>query len=435
VKSGVPGPRVTVLDLWKWMAHPYTYLDRHAARFGDTFAIAPLGLPEAVVFSAPDALADLFALPDDVAHGGAFNVVLRPFLGASSMLVVDGAPHRRQRKLLMPAFHGDRALAWEDAMRDITRARVATWPRGRAFALHHELQEITLGIVLQVVFGLTPGEQSFERILTSTRGWLEAGAWPWLQFPCFQLDLGARSPWGKFRRLSAQADAWVRVEIARRRAAARESHDVLGMLLQARGENGTPMSDAELLDALRTLVVAGHETVANALTWALGLVLDDAVLTAELAAESRGALRPLGDAIVKEALRLWPGVPMIGRILAKPTTIGGVSLDAKTAVVGSIYLAHRRAATYRDPGRFEPRRFLDARPTPTAYLPFGGGARRCLAAPFAMQEMSVVLSEILRSVHLARVDRHPLVPTRRGVTITPAGGVPVIASDRARGVS
>ena len=432
--SGVPGPRVTPVDLWKWMVHPYTYLDRQAERFGDTFAIAPLGLPEAVVFSSPDALADLFALSDRQAHGGAFNVVLRPFLGPRSMLVVDGAPHRRQRRLLMPAFHGDRALAWEESMRAVAGARIASWPRGPAFSLHAELQEITLGIVLRVVFGLVPGEPSFDRILTSTRGWLDAAAWPWLQFPCFQLDLGARSPWGRFRRLSAQADAWLLVEITRRRAGPCPGADVLSLLLAARGEDGTPMTDAELLDALRTLVVAGHETVANALTWSLGLLLDDPSLE-ELTAEAREHQRPLCDAVVKEALRLWPGVPMVGRLLQEPACIGGVSLAAGTAVVGSIYLAHRRAATYTEPTRFDPRRFLHLKPSPTTYLPFGGGVRRCVAAPFALHEMSVVLSEVLRTVRLERVEPDPLRPTRRGVTITPAGGVPVIARDLAKGVS
>jgi cytochrome P450 len=270
---------------------------------------------------------------------------------------------------------------------------------------------------------------------------LEVGTNPWLLLPTFQRDLGAWSPWGKFKRQMAEADALLYGEFRRRRALpdVGGGDDILSLLMRARDEDGKPMSDEELRDELLTLLVAGHETTATSLSWALRWILESPSLQARLTREledpdalhpDRITKLPLLDATVREVLRLQPVVPMVGRVLQRPMRVGGWDLDSGTPVLLSIYLVHRRPELYPDPTRFDPDRFLRQRFSPSEWLPFGGGFRRCLGMAFALFEMKMVLASVLTRASLRRPRFSYIRPVRRSITIAPSSGMPVILEGR-----
>ena len=440
-----PGPPLPpALVITPWLFRPFPFLDACARRYPDAFTIRLPAMPSAVVFYQPDAVKELFsASPDDV-HAGKANAVLRPFLGDNSLLLLDGSEHLRQRKLLLPPFHGERMSSYGERMLEITEASLARWPEGRTFPVHEKLQEITFDVILRVVFGIEEGGL-FERMRAGFRDVLMAGMNPWLLLPAVQRDLGPWSPWGRFVRLLAEADELLYGEIRRRRAApAAGKDDILSMLLQARDEEGKPLSDLELGDELVTLLVAGHETTATSLSWALRWILASPALEARLVREleDNGGLEslkpdrimklPLLDATVREVLRLQPVVPMVGRVLQRPMRLGGWDLDRGTPVLLSIYLVQRRPDLYPDPTRFDPDRFLRGKFSPSEWFPFGGGIRRCIGMAFALFEMKMVLASVLART-VMRLPRFGRVrEVRRSITVAPSGGMPVILEARRR---
>jgi cytochrome P450 len=421
----------------------FPFLDACARRYPDAFTIRLPAMPAAVVFYQPDAVKEVFSASADNVHAGEANAVLRPFLGDNSLLLLDGAEHLRQRKLLLPPFHGERMSSYGKRMLEITEASLARWPEGRTFPVHEKLQEITFDVILRVVFGIEEGDL-YTRMRERFRDILLAGMMnPWLLLPALQRDLGPWSPWGRFVRLRAEADELLYGEIRRRRAAPADGKDdILSLLLKARDEEGKPLSDLELRDELVTLLVAGHETTATALSWALRWILASPALEARLVREleENGGLEsiqpdrimklPLLDATVREVLRLQPVVPIIGRVLKRPMRVGGWDLDAGTPVLLSIYLVQRRPELYPDPTRFDPDRFLRQKFSLSEWFPFGGGFRRCIGMAFALFEMKMVLASVLsRTVlRLPRVGR--IREVRRGITIAPSGGMPVILEGR-----
>ncbi|HEU5479822.1 MAG TPA: cytochrome P450, partial [Candidatus Tumulicola sp.] len=357
---------------------------------------------EVVVVSDPEMVKQLFALSGDEAHAGKANVVVKPFLGKHSLLLLDGPEHARQRKMMVPAFHGERMHAYGAAMLDLAHTAIDTWRQGEPFAVHREMQSITLRIILRTVFGIEGGARfaEFERLLTAS---LDVASAPILLFPAMQRDLGRFSPWGKFRRLSQKISRAIREEITRARSgAARGRSDILAMFVDSRDDSGRALDDDEVHDQLVTLLVAGHETTATALAWTLRWVIEDPSLIARLRAEIadagadpvRLANLPLLDATIKESLRLQPVLPIVGRILQRPARIGPYEFTPGTAVTAAVYLVHRRAALYPDPHRFRPERFLSFKPASWEWLPFGGGLRRCIGAAFALYEMKMVLAAV-----------------------------------------
>jgi cytochrome P450 len=434
-----PGPETpALLQTVRWLRNPFAVLDRCHEQFGDMFSLraAAFGFV-LVVVSDPELVKEIFALGADEAHAGKANAVLKPFLGKYSVLLLDGAEHMRQRKMMIGAFHGDRMNAYGRTMIELTHDSVDRWPVGRPFPVHRPMQAVTLQVIIRTVFGIEAGPR-FVELADVLTGALQAGAWPPLLLPFMQRDLGRFSPWGRFRRLSARATEILRGEIRRGRSEGTAGRaDVLAMLLDARDEAGQPLSEDEIHDELVTLLTAGHETTATALAWALRWILPDRVLLRRLRDEidaadgdpQRIAKLELLDATVKETLRLQPVIPMVVRVLQAPMRLGSFELPAGAVVAPAVYLVNRRASLYPEPTRFMPDRFLTFKPSPWEWIPFGGGLRRCIGAAFAVYEMKMVLASMLPRVD-ARLATDRIRVSRRGVTITPSNGLPIIVTDR-----
>jgi cytochrome P450 len=267
---------------------------------------------------------------------------------------------------------------------------------------------------------------------------LDIAAWPMLLFPFMQRDLGSWSPWGRFSRLAARAGEILRAEIRRGRAEGTAGRsDVLAMMLEARDEAGQPLTEDEIHDELVTLLIAGHETTATALAWAMRWILPETSLVSRLREEIATAggdplklsRLELLDATVKESLRLQPIIPLVGRVLQQPTKLGRWELPANTAAAAAIYLIHRHPALYPDAERFRPERFSSFKPAAWEWIPFGGGLRRCIGASFAVYEMKMVLASLLPRLDM-RIDAARVRPSRRGITITPSEGLPVVVTAR-----
>jgi cytochrome P450 len=435
-----PGPRdLPALQLLRWLREPFQLLEECQARFGDAFTLrVPSSASPFVIVASPDAVKDVFALDGEVAHAGKANVVLKPLLGQHSIILLDGGEHARQRRMMLPAFHGDRLTAFGRTMTELAHAAIDRLPVGDAFPIVRVLQAITLQVIVRTVFGLEAGRRFSELMDVLSRA-VDAAAKPMLLLPFMQRDLGPLSPWGRFLRYGAKASEILRAEINRGRSEGTTGRtDVLAMLLDARDDAGRMMSEDEIHDELVTLLVAGHETTATALGWALRWLWVDAPLVERLRAEIATAAGDpaaiakleLLDRTVREALRLQPVVPLVGRVLQRPMRIGGLDLDAGGVVACAIYLVHRNPALYPDPTRFWPDRFATFKPASWEWLPFGGGLRRCIGAAFAMLEMKMVLAALLPRVSAQLAEGGRVVPVRRGITLTPSHGLPVVITAR-----
>jgi cytochrome P450 len=404
-----------------------------------------------VIFADPAAIRDLFTGDPHTLNAGQANIILKPILGKDSLLLLDGDRHLRERRLMLPPFHGERMKAYGETMRDVTVREVERWPVGRAFPVHESTQSITLDVIMRTIFGVDSHDPrvaalrealvKFTTLGTSRVGTAFLLMTPPERAPALQQlatrGLGKLLPWAPIVRAQIETDRLVREVIAaRRREGTQGREDILSMLIDARDESGAAMTDDQLRDEMLTLLVAGHETTATTLAWTLHHLLDNPDWLARVRAEVREVGTTdldklvLLDAAIKETLRLTPILPMVGRILGKPMTIGGVDLPAGAAALACIYLVHRRADLYPDPLRFDPSRFVGKKYDPSTYFPFGGGARRCLGMAFASYEMKIVLANILARVDLAAAPGKKVKLVRRGITFAPSGGMPVVVTKR-----
>ncbi|MBL8603129.1 MAG: cytochrome P450 [Myxococcales bacterium] len=437
-----PGPETPApLLLLRWVRDPFSTMASLRATWGETFTVNLGVMPRMVMLSNPEHIREVFANQGDDLHAGKLATMLGPFLGARSLILLDGPEHRRMRKLLLPPFHGERMEVYGARMLEITAQSLAGWPVGRPFPVHEPMQAITLEIILQTVFGIEDPtlRGALSRSLTRV---MNVATSPALLFPSFQRDFGPWSPWGRYQALAVEADTQMRALIAQRRGELGSGrNDVLTMMLEARDDEGRGLSDDDLRDELVTLLVAGHETTATALSWAMHCLLENPraaqVLQSELDAASRAGLTPASiarleylDAVVRETLRLQPIIPVVGRVLQRPMTLAGWELPAGVAVTPSVYLAHRRESTFERPEAFEPERFLKKKYAPSEWFPFGGGNRRCIGMAFAMYEMKMVLATVLTRVRLSRGTSRAVGRVRRSITIAPAKGMPVIVAPR-----
>lgn len=373
-------------------------------RYGSVFTLRVAGMGTLVYLADPADVKTVFAGDPRVFHAGEANSILSGLLGDTSLLVIDEDVHRDRRRLMLPPFHRDAVARQAGLMAEIAAANIATWPVGRSFAAAPKMAEITLEVILRTVIGATdPARLAALRAIMPRL--LTVG--PWATLALAKPALQRYRPWRGLRRTMAEADRLLYAEIAERRAdpGLAERTDVLAMLVRA-DDGGRTMSDRELRDQLMTLLVAGHDTTANGLSWALERLTrhPDVLARAVAAAEAGAAGDPAGDeyldALVKETLRVRPVVFDVGRVLTEPADVAGYRLPAGIMVAPGIGLVHTSAAVYPDPHRFDPDRMLGATLSPTTWFPFGGGNRRCLGAGFAMVEMRVVLREILRRVEL-----------------------------------
>jgi cytochrome P450 len=414
-----PGPKLPMpLQTLGWIARPGPFMERCRDRYGDAFTLRIQNEGTWVMISDPDAVKQVFTGDPRLLHAGEANGILRPILGPNSVLLLDERAHMAQRKLLLPPFHGERMKAYGELMTAAAEGEIAGWRSGETIATRPAMQRITLEIVMRAIFGVTGGGG-----LARMRGALTSML-DWTTDPSRMALLVAAGPKGirrlpSYRRVMGEIDALIGAEIVRRRAAPDLAGraDILSMLVQARHEDdGSPMSDDELRDELMTLLVAGHETTATALSWALERLARHPGAWARLRDGDDAYL----DAVIKETLRLRPVLPIVLRRLKAPMEIGGHELPAGISVAPCIYLVHRREDIYPEPRAFRPERFLE-RPAGTyTWIPFGGGVRRCLGASFAQFEMASVLRAVARRCE--RLEPDGLVPeriARRSITLVP----------------
>jgi cytochrome P450 len=428
-----PGPRMSsVRQLLEYTVRPLPFFDRCIRDHGELFTMSLAGLGEFVLCGSPRLVKQAFTADPAVLQAGRANRILEPLVGSRSMLLLDGAEHLRQRRLLLPPLHGERMQAYARLMSDVTRAAIERWPSGTTFSLHPHMQAITLEVILRAVFGVEDAAA-----LSTLRPLLVELMTPppaiMAFLPALQVDLPL-SPFRRFLRRRAAVHRELFALIARRRSAPDLAgrSDVLSLLLAARDEAGAPLSDEELRDELVTMLVAGHETTATALSWAFALILADPRVAERLAAEATDdpealARAPYLDAVIKETLRLRPIVPDVVREVRAPWTVDGHELPIGCYVTPFIYAVHRDPELYPDPERFRPERFLDVKPDPYTWFPFGGGTRRCVGMAFALYEMKIVLGTILSRARLRLADAEVKV-VRRTLTFAPSGGTRVVVS-------
>jgi len=420
-----PGPRLPrAVQTAAWITRPGPFLMRAQKQFGDVFTIRIGGEPPWVMLAHPDAVREVFTGDPAIMHAGKANLVLRPLVGHASVLLLDGPQHMRQRKLMLPPFHGSRMAGYRDLVAHIAREHIAAWPRGTSLALAPRMQAITLDVVLQVIFGVDADSARLDALRDRLRSMLTRvlGGGSMLAMASAGPKRVERS--GVYNRWLRPVDALLREQIEERRAA--PGDDVLSLLLAAHHEDGSPMSDQELRDELITLLVAGHETTATALSWTMERLTR---LPGGWQAAREGG-EVYAEAAGKEALRLRPVLPVVLRNLQQPATIAGVDLPAGTVVAPSIYLVHRRPELYPEPSAFRPARFLGPNPQGGTYtwIPFGGGVRRCLGAAFALMELRVVLTELAAAVEAAPARPQPERTARRAITLIPGRGAEVVLS-------
>jgi cytochrome P450 family 135 len=423
-----PGPRMSrAMQTAIWSRHAQWMLRQCQARFGDAFTIRIAYEDTWVVLSNPDAVKQVFTGDPLKLHAGEANRILLPVVGANSLLLLDEAAHLEQRKLLLPPFHGQRMMRYGELMAQIATAEIERWPLGEPYRLRPRMQEITLQIILRAVFGVSEG-QRFDELRRQLRRLLDMGTDP--RRMIFLLALGPERirRVSSFRRDLERVDRLIYEEIRARKAASdlEERDDVLSLMLQATHEDGTPMSDLELRDQLVTLLVAGHETTATALSWAIERLTRHPDKLERLTDEVRAGDDEYLKAVVTETLRLRPVIVLVARRLTCPLEIGGWTLPAGTTVAPCIYLVHRRPEVYPEPDRFLPERFLERPPGTYTWIPFGGGVRRCLGGPFAQYEMEVVLRELVLRRRLRPARPAPERVFRRGITETPRHNAEVV---------
>ncbi|AOY82252.1 cytochrome P450 [Moorena producens JHB] len=436
------GPKIPKwLQLIYWIADPLKYLDQCVERYGDTFTIRLSGLRELVILSHPQAIQEVLTAPPSQFKSGERNKLLQPLVGETSMTLLDGQPHQRQRKLLIPPFHGQRINSYSQLICDITQQVASQWVIGQAFTARTAMQDITIQVIMQGVFGLGEGTR-YQKLKLLLAAMLEVTASPlrssMLFFKFLQRDLGAWSPWGKMLRRRQQIYNLLQEEINQRREQPElMGNDILSLMMSTRDENGELMSDQELQDQLMTLLFAGHETTASALAWAFYWIHRLPTVRQKLLEEidSLGdhpdpmaiAQLPYLTAVCQETLRIYPvALVIFARITTAPITIMGHHYQANTALFACPYLTHHREDLYPDSDQFKPERFLERQYSAYEYFPFGGGNRRCIGATLAMLEMKLVLAKVLSDYHLALAQDKIIKPARRGVAIAPENGVPMV---------
>ncbi|PEG39579.1 cytochrome P450 [Mycolicibacterium agri] len=429
-----PGPRLPALVQAALMARYWPrFISACRRRYGRVFTMRIATMGTLVYLDDPGEIKKVFAGSPAVYHAGEANKMLGGLLGDSSVLVIDDDAHRERRRQMLPPFHRDAVARQAAVMAEIAADNIATWPVDTEFPVAPKMSELTLEVILRTVIGASDPAR-----LAALRAVMPKllNVTPWASLALANPALQRFGPWRGLHRRIAEANRLLYAEIADRRRdpdlATRT--DALAMLVRAGGEDGqdgTPMTDRELRDQLMTLLVAGHDTTATALSWALErLTRHPAILAkAVRAAEASAAGDPEGDeyldAVAKETLRIRPVVFDVGRILTEPVELAGYHLPAGIMVAPGIGLVHSSPGQYPDPDRFDPDRMVGTTPGPTTWFPFGGGNRRCLGATFAMAEMRIVLREVLRRVALCTTTaagerqkvKHVILVPHRGARI------------------
>jgi cytochrome P450 family 135 len=416
----------------RWSFRPLPFMQENREKFGDSFSVKFLTFERPMVMiSDPAAIKALYM---ERSHGlpPGRDIILAPIVGARSLLVTEGADHLAHRKVMLPPFHGERMRSYQPLVEEIVDREIDSWPLDEEFPIHPRMQAITLEVILRVVFGVADGPR-LERLRGVLTKVLEETASPFAQLTSLaSRRFGGRGPWAKFERQLKLADELLYAEIAEHRARGdfEEREDILSLLMQAEFEDGSGMSDTDLRDQLMTLLLAGHETTATALAWTFDLLLRHQGPMQRLRESLRAGEEDYLRAVISESLRLRPVVPLAGRRLNADLVSDGLTLPAGTDVTPAIWLTHTRADVYPEPFAFRPERFLEDGPDTYAWIPFGGGIRRCIGAAFAEFEMRIALREVLTRCELHKASPAPEKIGRRNITLSPRAGTPVVVTAR-----
>lgn len=433
-----PGPELSPMaQALRWVGRPYEFMRECALQFGDVFTLQLGTHGKYVIVSRPDVIRAIFTADAETLRVGVGNAVLKPFLGPGSLLVLEGDQHLRERRLILPAFHNKVIAGYGAIIRDALLGATSDWSAGREFVAQEVLQSVSIDVILRAVFGLRGAADGadLKRELVS-----------FLNDRRFNLGLLAQLGDSKphegletFRQQFESIGRLTKALVTQRRSEARAAEgDMLSMLLEGRDEEGRGRTDEELRDELLTLVATGYETTATALSWGVYWIAQKPAVREHLRAEiaglgpgadskAYGQLEYL-DATCKEILRIYPIVPSVFRQVVRPFSVAGYDFEPGTILSPSIYLTHHRSDLYEQPDTFDPRRFLRRTYSPYEYLPFGGGARRCVGMSLAVHEMKIILATLLERFELDVVQGQNVVPVRRSVTMGPSGGPRMIVT-------
>ncbi|MEA2166883.1 MAG: hypothetical protein QOF76_183 [Solirubrobacteraceae bacterium] len=423
-----PGRRLPVpVQTVGFMTRPTVGLETLRRKFGTPFTMRLLGQPPFVIFGTPEHAKAILTAPPEVLHPGEGARLLGPLLGKHSVILLDEEPHLEQRRLLLPAFHGDRMKRLEGIMEELVERELDRWPLEQEVELHPRLQALTLEIILRTVFGLDEGPR-LDRLreqLPALASFMDS---PVSMLPALQR--GTRGPWARFQRLRAVVDGELYALMDERRAEGdTDRDDVLATLLAATHLDGSPMTNDEIRDELLTALVAGHETTASALSFAFAEIARRPDVGERLASGDAD----YREAVINETLRRRPTLPNPEpRQVMQPFTVGDRTYEPGVVLMISAYLIHHDPAIYPEPYAFRPERFEGTKPGTYTWLPFGGGRRRCLGAAFSQVEMRIALRQALARFTVAPAAPGPAGVRRRMITITPRDGARVVLSERAR---
>ena len=426
---------------------PLSFLEKRTQQYGDFYKVTFKNAPSTLMTSNPKAIEEIFTASPDTFVVGKGNKGLNFLVGDNSLLLLDGKEHRNRRRLLMPPFHGESLQKCSQKIVKITKKVSNRWQPNESFQVRAVMQEITMRVILTVVFGIDSGTR-YERLRELLTALLETFNTPlsssFIFFPVLQKNWGKFSPWGRFLRLKAEIKTLIFAEIKERRellASGIEQKDIFSLLLLAKDENGEGMTDEELHDELITLLFAGHETTASALAWLFYWVHSLPEIKEKLFFEIKSLEKkadyqaisslPYLNAVVLETLRIYPiAAGTFARILIKPMTIREYEFQPDTSLMISIYSLHHREDLYPNPKQFNPSRFLQKTYSAYEYIPFGGGNRRCIGSALALLEMKLVSATILSRFQLALINNRPLLPVRRGLTIAPPASFKMVVKNK-----
>ena len=432
---------------------PLDFMEKRVRNYGDFYQITFKDSPPTIMTSNPQAIEEIFTASPNTFEVGRGNKNLGFLVGDNSLLLLDGKKHKERRRLLMPPFHGESLAKCSEQIVNITNKVCDNLELNKPFKVRSLTQEITMRVILTVVFGIDSGER-YERLRELLTALLDIFNTPisssFMFFSFLQKDWGKYSPWGRFLLLQQEIRTLIYAEIAERRkllaTGKLDSTDIFSLLLLAKDENGEGMNDEELHDELITLLFAGHETTASALAWLFYWIH----YLPEVQDKLRFEFNSLGEntdykainnlpylaAAISETLRIYPiAAGTFGRVLTKPMTVMEHEFDSDTWLMISIYSLHHREDLYPDPKQFKPERFLTRTYSNYEYIPFGGGNRRCIGSALALLEMKLVTATILSRFQLDLVSKRPLLPVRRGLTIAPPSSFKMVLTDENKSVS
>lgn len=393
-------------------------------RYGDAFTVNLPIFGETTVISDPSLIKDLFTTSSDLV-GRASN--LGAVLGPGSTFSLDGDEHRARRKLLVPPFHGKRMVGYEAIVEEEVMREIASWPEGREFETLQPMMHITLNAILRTVFGAHG--TAFDELRALFPPMIPLASRMAVMPAAVRRDLGAWSPWGRVQRYRRRYNEIIAdlVAEARKDPAFDERNDVLALMLQARYEDGSPISDDHIADELLTLLSAGHETTATTLAWAVERLRRHPRLLSRLTAEVDAGGTELLQATIWEVQRIRPVVEATIRITRDRIRLGDWVIPENHAIIASITMSHSSEKNFADASAFNPDRFLGGNPDTHTWIPYGGGIRRCIGAAFANMEMNVTLRTLLREFEFGTTYTAGERIHSRGVATAPAhGGLAVV---------